>query len=281
MSSGDLGDRPNNDLMRSTRLMGRRLAAPATSVKEALRPPHRRLPTMTSADRPPADAGHESRPTWHHGIVAEWWAAFNTDGPEVDYFGRHVRNRQPALDAGCGTGRLLLPWLRAGYDVDGCDVSADMIELCRASAEREGLGPTLWVQALHELDPPRRYGAIVVCGVFGLGSTREQDQEALHRIHASLRPGGMLLLDNDVPYARHMRWRSWPKDARGRIPEEWPEKGDARDTPDGTTYELRSRAIALDPLDQSVVLEMRAEKHSPDGRHAVEEHTLSLRGYFR
>jgi len=50
--------------------------------------------------------------TWHYGLVAEWWAAFNTDGPEISYFGRFVEQGQPALDAGCGTGRLLLPWLR-------------------------------------------------------------------------------------------------------------------------------------------------------------------------
>ena len=54
----------------------------------------------------------DSTGTWHHGLVADWWAEFNTDGPEVDYFGRFVEAAQPALDAGCGSGRLLLPWLR-------------------------------------------------------------------------------------------------------------------------------------------------------------------------
>ena len=94
--------------------------------------------------------------TWHHGLVADWWAEFNQGGPEIDYFGQFVAAGQPALDAGCGTGRLLLPWLRAGYDVDGCDVSADMIDRCRDLAEREAVSPHLWVQALHELAPPRR-----------------------------------------------------------------------------------------------------------------------------
>ena len=59
--------------------------------------------------------------TWHHGLVAEWWALFNTDGPEIDYFGR-VRRRRPAgARRGLRDRRLLVPWLRAGYDVDGCD----------------------------------------------------------------------------------------------------------------------------------------------------------------
>ena len=134
------------------------------------------------------DADVESPGTWHHGLVADWWAEFNTDGPEIDYFGRFVADGH-ALDAGCGAGRLLLPWLRAGYDVDGCDVSADMIARCRERADAEGLEPNVWVQALHELVPPRRYRTIVVCGVFGLGSTREQDTEALRRLHEALEPG--------------------------------------------------------------------------------------------
>ena len=47
--------------------------------------------------------------TWHYGLVAEWWAEFVTEGQEIEYFQRFVERGQPALDVGCGTGRLLLP----------------------------------------------------------------------------------------------------------------------------------------------------------------------------
>ena len=57
--------------------------------------------------------------TWHHGLVARWWAEFNDDGPEIAYFRRFVEAGQPALDVGCGTGRLLLAFSRDGLDVDG------------------------------------------------------------------------------------------------------------------------------------------------------------------
>jgi SAM-dependent methyltransferase len=219
--------------------------------------------------------------TWHYGLVAEWWAAFNTDGPEIDYFGRFAETGQPALDAGCGAGRLLLPWLRAGYDVDGSDVSADMIARCREQARAEGFEPTLFVQPLHELDPPRRYRTIVVCGVFGLGSTRAQDEEALRRFRRCLEPGGTLLLDNEVPYSKAWRWSLWHKDKRATLPEPWPEGGDRQQAPDGSEYELRDRALAIDPLDQTIVYELRADKWV-DGRHvASERHALTTRMYFR
>jgi SAM-dependent methyltransferase len=223
----------------------------------------------------------ETPQTWHYGLVAEWWAAFNTDGPEIDYFGRFLEQGQPALDAGCGTGRLLLPWLRAGLDVDGCDVSADMVALCREQARREGLHPTLLVQPLHELDPTRRYRTIVACGVFGLGSTRAQDQETLRRFRRWLEPDGRLLLDNEVPYGGHMRWSMWPRAARGSLPEPWPESGDRRRVAGGIEYELRTRALAVDPLDQTVLLELRAEKRQDGALVAAEERVLSMRGYLR
>jgi SAM-dependent methyltransferase len=219
--------------------------------------------------------------TWHYGLVTEWWAAFNRDGPEIDYFGRFVADGQPALDAGCGTGRLLLPWLRAGYDVDGSDVSPDMIARCRERARAEGYDPTLLVQPLHELDPPRRYRTIVVCGAFALGSTRAQDEEGLRRVHACLEPGGTLLLDNEVPYSE-AEWGSlWHRDGRRELPQPWPPPGERRQAPDGAEYELRNRVVAFDPLDQSARLELRADKWV-DGKHvASEQHALSLRMYFR
>ncbi len=219
--------------------------------------------------------------TWHYGLVAEWWAEFNTDGPEIDYFGRFVEQGQPALDAGCGTGRLLLPWLRAGFDVDGCDVSADMIALCREWARREGFEPTLLVQPLHALDPPRRYKTIIVCGVLGLGTTRAQDQEGLERILRRLAPGGTLVLDNEVPYAHAPRWRRWAKADRGELPAPWPESGDRRQAADGLEYELRSRTVAVDPLDQTHTLEIRARKWVDGELVATEEYPLSMRAYFR
>ncbi len=219
--------------------------------------------------------------TWHYGLVAEWWAQFNTDGPEIEYFRRFVERGQPALDAGCGTGRLLLPWLRAGYDVDGSDVSADMIALCGEQARREGFHPTLLVQPLHELSPERRYRTIVACGVFGLGTTRAQDQEGLERLRQCLEPGGTLLLDNEVPYAVASRWKRWTKAERGGLPSAWPESGDRRRAVDGTEYEMRSRTVAIDPLDQTHTLEMRAQKWTAGELVATEERLLSMRSYFR
>jgi SAM-dependent methyltransferase len=219
--------------------------------------------------------------TWHYGVLARWWAEFNTDGPEIAYFRQFVEAGQPALDVACGNGRLLVPYLRDGLDVDGCDVSPDMLRYCREAAEREGLSPNLYAQAIHELELPRRYRTIYVCGGFGLGSTREQDVEGLRRLHDQLEPGGLLVLDNEVPYADGSLWQYWLKEKREELPRPRREPGQRRAGSDGAEYELRSRVVGFDPLDQSATLEMQAFMWR-EGELVAEDVTLlTMRLYFR
>ena len=218
--------------------------------------------------------------TWHYGLMARWWAEFNLDGPEIDWFRQFVEAGQPALDAACGTGRLLIPYLHAGLDVDGSDISADMLERVRERAEREGLAPpNLYAQAMHELDLPRRYRTIIVCGGFGLGGQREHDVEGLGRLYEHLEPAGTLVLDNEVPYANWW-WRYWRKDERAELPRPWRDEGDRRALADGTELELRSRLVELDPLEQRVTLDIRVFHWAGEELLEEEEHGIAMTMYF-
>jgi SAM-dependent methyltransferase len=177
-------------------------------------------------------------------------------------------------------GTVAVPYLEAGLDVDGCDLSADMIALCRERAERAGLSPTLRVQAMHELDMPRTYRTIYACGAFGLGGSRDDDEEALRRMYEHLGSGGTLVLDNEVPYHDGgWGWHLWVG-GRDELPEPWPSTGTRRTGSDGTEYELRSRIVEVDPLAQTVTLEMRGSM-SRDGQVLeLDEHVLKMTMYF-
>lgn len=220
--------------------------------------------------------------TWHYGLVARWWAEFNVDGPEITYHRKFIeRYGQPALDVACGTGRLLIPYLRAGLDVDGCDISQDMLTLCREKAEREGLSPRLYQQAMHELDLPRSYKTIFVCGSWGLGGDRHLDLEALHRFHHHLTPGGVLVLENYLPYWNPDEWQYWLKKNRSRLPEPWPPPGERAQASDGTEYAFRMRVVDVNPLEQVAVLQARIEQWQDNQLIAEEEHVLRTQHYFK
>jgi SAM-dependent methyltransferase len=231
----------------------------------ALRPEelHRRVGVTSAAAQ-----------TWHYGLVSRWWAEFNLDGPEIEYFRPFVEAGQPALDAGCGTGRLLIPYLRAGLDVDGCDVSPDMLERVRERCEREGLSPpNLYAQAMDELDLPRRYRTILVCGALGLGGSNLT--VALRRLYDHLEPGGVLVADNEVPYAQTWLWKYFLKEERSVLPRPWRDSGERRKMADGSELELRSRVVDVDPLAQRATMEMNVRLWQGDELVAEEQHTLA------
>lgn len=218
---------------------------------------------------------------WHHGLVARWWAEFNQGGDDVAYFQRAIEESGgPVLDAGCGTGRLLLPFLRAGIDADGSDASADMLEWCRKSLDAEGLSATLYRQAMHDLDTARRYRTVVVCGAFGLGTSRKQDLEGLRRIHRILEPGGTLMLDHYLPNHESARsWSFWID--KPDLPRFWPDRGDRRRTHDGSELELRTRLKEFDPLEQTTTLEMRATLFTDGKETASETSAIDISLYFK
>jgi SAM-dependent methyltransferase len=227
----------------------------------------------------------EQSGTWHYGLIARWWAEFNVAEPEeLAYFRAAIQKYgQPALDLGCGTGRILMPLLIEGLDIEGSDVSEDMIDLARAKVAEAGLASRLAVQPMHELDLGKTYQTIFMCGSFGIGGRRDHDREALRRVYRHLEPGGALVIANhEFPYANRDEkgWARWLPGHRELILRDWPAEGDRRTTSDGDEIELFGRLAQLDPLAQCHTLEMRAWLWH-DGRVVKEEsYTLKESLYF-
>ena len=87
----------------------------------------------------------DERPqTWHYGLIARWWAEAGPPEPdELAYYRGAIEEfGQPALDLGCGAGRLLVPLLAAGLDVDGADISPDMLARAAERAAAAGFAPS-------------------------------------------------------------------------------------------------------------------------------------------
>lgn len=214
--------------------------------------------------------------TWHHGLIARWWALFAHGGPEIDLYAQWFDRDRPVLDAACGAGRLLVPWALAGFDVDGVDVSDDMIAECRAAASAAGLHPDLHVQPLHLLALPRHYGTIVVCGSYGLGGSVDDDHATLDGLRAHLLPGGTLILDYEVgefDRDRLRRFSAKPADPSPPSPDQRRRGGD------GCDYALRHRMVAVDAEAKQVTREMQAWKWSGDDLLAHETHLLRVNIY--
>lgn len=135
----------------------------------------------------------------YHGLMADAWDLLrgDTSGWKDRPFYLELIRRfgEPALDVGCGTGRLLLDYLAEGIEIDGIDVSPDMLAVCRAKASALGLEPTLYEQAVEDLQLPRRYRTIIVpSSSIQLVIDPATAERAVVRLAAHLEPGGVLVM---------------------------------------------------------------------------------------
>lgn len=133
------------------------------------------------------------------GIMATAWDLLrgDTSNWEDRFFYRVLilQHGQPALDVGCGTGRLLLDYLAQGIDIDGVDNSPEMLAICADKAQRLGLHPRMFEQVMQRLDLPRTYRTILVpSSSFQLLTNPQDAHEAMHRFFHHLEPGGLLVM---------------------------------------------------------------------------------------
>ncbi|MEE8469507.1 MAG: class I SAM-dependent methyltransferase [Planctomycetota bacterium] len=129
----------------------------------------------------PDPTDHEYR-----GMLAAHWDRLRgdtTQWPDGTFYGElSSQDGEPALDVGCGTGRLLLTYLDLGLDVEGVEVSMEMIALCREAAVERGLEPTIHQVAMQDMDLERRYRTIrVPSSSFQLLTEREAARSAMGR----------------------------------------------------------------------------------------------------
>jgi SAM-dependent methyltransferase len=144
-------------------------------------------------------------PQSYQGALADLYDLFFTVSPEEYEFYRYFLHLIPgrALEIGCGTGQLLVPYLKEGLTVDGLDSSLPMLTLCRRKAEEKGLQPVLYHQAAETMQLPRAplYTTIYVpSSTFMLITDRSLAWSALRRWYESLAPGGQLLLSLFIPW---------------------------------------------------------------------------------
>ncbi len=135
----------------------------------------------------------------YRGLMAAAWDLLRGDTSDWQdrpfYRSLIDRSGEPVLDVGCGTGRLLLEYLRSGVDIDGVDNSPEMLAICREKAAAVGLAPILHLQEMQTLDLARRYRTIIVpSSTFQLVLDPTEASRAMDRLAVHLEPDGLLVM---------------------------------------------------------------------------------------
>jgi 2-polyprenyl-3-methyl-5-hydroxy-6-metoxy-1,4-benzoquinol methylase len=106
------------------------------------------------------------------------------------------------LEAGCGSGRLLIPMLEAGVDIEGFDGSPLMLKELTNKLSRHGLSANVWTARMQDVElEPAKY-ALIICAfnTFLHNLSHEEQLGTLRCFREALRNTGRLILDITNPF---------------------------------------------------------------------------------
>lgn len=209
------------------------------------------------------------------GIIADlfdYWSP-HIDQEEFAFYRRFAEGAGgPILEAASGTGRILLPLKKLGFDVEGLEHSKSLRDECGRQAKYLGIElPKLYTEKLEDFRLSRSYALIfVTLGSFQLIRTWQDAYETLRHFHDGLGQGGKLLLSLFYPWMENKLFES----------NDWHIVSDERDKKKGLRF-IRREKCYHDPVEQSVQGKVRFEVW--DGRRLIEgkEKDLYIRWYSR
>jgi SAM-dependent methyltransferase len=135
------------------------------------------------------------------------------------------RQGKRVLEVACGSGRALVPLVRAGCEAVGIDLSPHMLALARSKLDAAGLDAQLVEADMRTFALQRADFDLAIVAVKSFAYlTEAADQLAcLRAIHAHLRPGGLLAIDLMHP---RLEWLSAPSGSvRDDLLQHVPERG--------------------------------------------------------
>lgn len=136
---------------------------------------------------------------WSDARLAQLYDLFPFDGDLPLY--RELASQQGprVLEVACGSGRVLVPLVRAGLNVVGIDISPHMLALARAKLDGAGLSSSAELiqtdMRTFQLDQHDFDLAIVPVKSFAYLTEAEDQLQCLKSIYAHLRAGGLLAID--------------------------------------------------------------------------------------
>jgi SAM-dependent methyltransferase len=104
-----------------------------------------------------------------------------------------------ALEIGSGSGRLMFPLVEMGLEVEGLELSQDMLEMGKIRAQRLGIKPVVHVGDMTNWNNGRKFSALLA-PAFTL-QLASDPQATLRHWHSLLENHGGLYLTIFMPYA--------------------------------------------------------------------------------
>lgn len=200
------------------------------------------------------------------------------DREDVSFFVEAARDSGgPVLELGCGTGRILIPTARAGVEIVGADLSANMLRICRERLQQESEDTRARAQIveadMRNFNLDRLFQLVTIpFRPFQHLTTVDDQISCLRTIHRHLADGGHLILDLFNPSLHAL--------TRDNLGEEFGEEP-AFEMKDGRRVVRHHKVTERDLFNQVNQSELIYYVTHPDGREERLVHAFPMRYLFR
>ncbi len=110
-------------------------------------------------------------------------------------------DRKPALEIGCGSGRLLLPLLEDGYPIDGVEISSDMTDILHKDAAEKALTPIVTTKNILDFATNSIYDKVSIPAFTAQLLDRPGFRQMLTTIKNYTSPEAQLYMTLFIPWA--------------------------------------------------------------------------------
>lgn len=117
---------------------------------------------------------------------------------DVEYYAQRLQGvTGKIIEPAVGTGRILIPLLKQGFDVVGFDPSESMLDICRQNLrEHQQAAERVFAENLENWSAIEQYAAIILpTGSFLLLDDEIKAIKALENCYTALQRGGRLIFD--------------------------------------------------------------------------------------
>ncbi|MFC1842956.1 class I SAM-dependent methyltransferase, partial [Candidatus Dependentiae bacterium] len=116
---------------------------------------------------------------------------------QIKFLQKFISQKHRILDVGCGYGRITIPLAKMGYQVEGIDLSPNLLEEAKKQAKKENLKLTFKVGDMRSLPYKDERFDIIVCmwSTFSYMLTEHDQIQAINEMCRALAKNGTLIID--------------------------------------------------------------------------------------
>lgn len=141
----------------------------------------------------------------YEGFHAEFYDIMHTYTGDVEFYRHLSTNCESVLEIGSGTGRLLIPILKAKAEITGIEPHFEMINICKEKMRKENLTANIIHSTSQEFSLAEKFSLVFIgCNTFQHFLTTAEQQATLVNIKRHLSANGKLIIDLSLPNLEYM-----------------------------------------------------------------------------